>query len=307
MTWRDHLKVHPAADLFPLMSPDELRALGEDIKKNGLRTKIAVIVGDDGEPYLIDGRNRLDAMELVGPAVNLFEGGERVCTRDPDGPAHDPYAYVISANIHRRHLTAEQRRDLIAKLLKATPEKSNREIARQVKASHPTIAKVRREEEATGNVLPVEKTVGKDGKARKQPAKRRRTEDDRAVAFPTRVMVNTGDGGMRPATPEEEATTFAVADAIMAEHRCEAEAAPPEEIKANVFDTIERQKAVARAYKKVFAIAELDQASKDEVSDAIGTLITTWQSVQRRLAPKPAEQHDGIPPFLRRTAVETPK
>ena len=30
-TWRDMLEVHPAADLFPMMAPDELKALGEDI------------------------------------------------------------------------------------------------------------------------------------------------------------------------------------------------------------------------------------------------------------------------------------
>ena len=30
--WRDVLQIHPAAELFPLMTPDELRALGEDIK-----------------------------------------------------------------------------------------------------------------------------------------------------------------------------------------------------------------------------------------------------------------------------------
>jgi hypothetical protein len=29
MKWRDHLPIYPAADLFPLMDPDELRALGE--------------------------------------------------------------------------------------------------------------------------------------------------------------------------------------------------------------------------------------------------------------------------------------
>jgi hypothetical protein len=34
-SWRDHIKVHPAADLFPMMSDDELKALGEDIKENG--------------------------------------------------------------------------------------------------------------------------------------------------------------------------------------------------------------------------------------------------------------------------------
>jgi hypothetical protein len=35
-SWRDQIKLHPAADLFPMMSPDELKTLGEDIKANGL-------------------------------------------------------------------------------------------------------------------------------------------------------------------------------------------------------------------------------------------------------------------------------
>jgi hypothetical protein len=34
--WRYDLSVHPAADLFPLMSEAELRELGEDIKKKWL-------------------------------------------------------------------------------------------------------------------------------------------------------------------------------------------------------------------------------------------------------------------------------
>jgi hypothetical protein len=40
-SWREVVKVHPGANLFPLMSPEELRELGEDIKKNGLATPIA--------------------------------------------------------------------------------------------------------------------------------------------------------------------------------------------------------------------------------------------------------------------------
>jgi hypothetical protein len=63
---------------------------------------------------------------------------------------------------------------------------------------------------------------------------------------------------------------------------------PPEEFRANILDTIERQRAVARAYKKilkkVLAVSSLDQASEDEVSAAISTLINTWQSLQRALA-----------------------
>ena len=41
-SWRSTLPIHPAAELFPRMSPDELQALGEDIIKNGLTSPIVV-------------------------------------------------------------------------------------------------------------------------------------------------------------------------------------------------------------------------------------------------------------------------
>ena len=47
MTWRDHIKVHPAADLFPMMSESELLELGEDIKKNGQKVQI-IFFSEDG-------------------------------------------------------------------------------------------------------------------------------------------------------------------------------------------------------------------------------------------------------------------
>jgi hypothetical protein len=39
--WRKHLKVHPAAEFFPPLSPQELHALTNDIEANGLHTQIA--------------------------------------------------------------------------------------------------------------------------------------------------------------------------------------------------------------------------------------------------------------------------
>jgi hypothetical protein len=84
----------------------------------------------------------------------------------------DPYAYVISANIRRRHLSAEQQRELIAKLIKATPEKSDRQIAETVKVDHKTVGAVRAEQERRGEIPRVETRT--DSKGRKQPRRKPR-------------------------------------------------------------------------------------------------------------------------------------
>jgi hypothetical protein len=180
-SWRDVLPIHPACKLFPPMSPDELQALGEDIQKNGLTSSIALWRADPAaQLQLIDGRNRLDAIELViGRPVLVSELGVEIETdsiRWYGGPIiiieppADPYAYVVSANIHRRQLTPKQKDDLIAKLLKAAPEKSDRQIARTVKASPTYVGKVRAEKEATGDVSTVDTRT--DTRGRQQPAHR---------------------------------------------------------------------------------------------------------------------------------------
>jgi hypothetical protein len=162
-TWRDVLPVHPAAELFPRMSESELRELGEDIRANKLQFPIATWFDPVAKvELLIDGRNRLDAMELIGllTAEVISYRSRLTCI--------DPWAFVVSANIKRRHLTAEQKRELIAKLIKQTPNKSDRQIAKQTKTSPTTVGKIRKESEAAGDVSKLDTRT--DIRGRKQPA-----------------------------------------------------------------------------------------------------------------------------------------
>jgi hypothetical protein len=167
-SWRDVLPVHPAADLFSLMSREELLELGEDIKKNGLKMPIVLIAGPDGL-MLLDGRNRLAAMEVVGLPVYRNITPRTVLAHDADA-----YAYVLSANVHRRHLTAEQRRDLIAKLLLAQPEKSDRQIAKQVNRDHKTSPPFGRRRRTWGT-FPTSRSVPTPRGASSRPPSRRLT------------------------------------------------------------------------------------------------------------------------------------
>jgi ParB-like chromosome segregation protein Spo0J len=116
MSWRDKYKVHPAANVFPMMSDDELAALGEDIKANGLRIPIwfqAVEGQRDSKNgwVLIAGRNRLEAMERAGMATDYATLKDKVWKRVL--PYYeDATAFIISENRHRRHLTKQEQAEL---------------------------------------------------------------------------------------------------------------------------------------------------------------------------------------------------
>jgi hypothetical protein len=80
----------------------------------------------------------------------------------------DPIVYALGANLHRRHLSNKDKRDLIGNLLLALPEWSNRQIAALVGVSHHTIGSIRSDLERRGQMAHVETRT--DTKGRKQPA-----------------------------------------------------------------------------------------------------------------------------------------
>lgn len=88
------MKQHPLSAAFPAMSAEDFAALVEDIKANGQREPIMVL-----DCMVLDGWHRYSACEQLGIKAQTF-------TFPAD---KDPVAFVLSHNLHRRHLTGSQR------------------------------------------------------------------------------------------------------------------------------------------------------------------------------------------------------
>ncbi|MEU5258961.1 ParB N-terminal domain-containing protein [Amycolatopsis sp. NPDC021455] len=123
LAWRpDVAKVHPAAELFPLMSEEDFAELVEDIRTNGLLETI--MLTPSGE--ILDGRHRLMACRDAGvePRFATHNG--------------DPWVYVISLNLHRRHLTDVQRAVIAGKIAIRAPGERERDSNASAEAfEHP--------------------------------------------------------------------------------------------------------------------------------------------------------------------------
>lgn len=89
-------QVHPVAALFPLLEGQEFEELCEDIEAFGQRLPIVVYEGT-----LLDGRNRLRACLRLKIEPIVEEYTPRL--------NEDPGLWIISANITRRNLDADQR------------------------------------------------------------------------------------------------------------------------------------------------------------------------------------------------------
>ena len=193
-SWRDVLPVHPACAAGRRMSEPELRALGEGIKANGMRHPIELWEGarNDDSPLrgvqLIDGQNRLDALELVAGPVTVVmvdgtvhvhweaaEGTECIECRVNFRDRNDPWEIAASLNLHRRHDTPEDRAKHRAKLrewviaaAKSDPNKSINQIAKETGTTQPTASKIIKTAEAEGDVQRLSTSI--DTLGRQQPA-----------------------------------------------------------------------------------------------------------------------------------------
>lgn len=96
----DRLAFHEYADIFPMLPLEELDTLAADIAANGLLEPITIYEGK-----VLDGRNRYVAClnVAVDPRLTQYTGD-------------DPLGFVVSKNLHRRHMNEAQRSVIAAKL-----------------------------------------------------------------------------------------------------------------------------------------------------------------------------------------------
>jgi ParB-like chromosome segregation protein Spo0J len=174
--WREHYGVHPAAEVFPLLSHEELEAMAADMKRHGIRRAPVLLRRSDAPSGydVVDGRGRLTAIQLAG--LPLFDAnGTSTFNTHVLADDEDPYDASIAANVLRRHLSKEERDEAMLKMVALRPELSDRQIAKKFGVDHKTIGAVRKKGIATGEVSPVDRTVGADGKSR--PVKRKPSEN----------------------------------------------------------------------------------------------------------------------------------
>ena len=91
---------HPLANIFPLIEGQAYQDLMADILKYGVREPIWLYEGK-----ILDGRNRYRAATAM-----------RVEFETSEYTGDNPVAFVVSLNLHRRHLNESQRGMVAAKL-----------------------------------------------------------------------------------------------------------------------------------------------------------------------------------------------
>ena len=102
MSMSSLVRFHEVANLFPLMSDADVSILASDIKANGLRDPIWL--HPDGS--ILDGRNRYRACQQAGVEPEFRHWGG----------LGSPVTFVVSLNLHRRHLDTSQRAMVAARI-----------------------------------------------------------------------------------------------------------------------------------------------------------------------------------------------
>jgi len=148
------LPFHPVASKFGNLTGAEFHALVNDIKANKQKVPIVMHKG-----MIIDGIQRYRAClnAKVEPVFTEYAGEEK-----------DIVKFIASMNMHRRHLSTKQKKDIALELLKADPTMSDLAVAKTARLSDKTVTKIRTNAVRRSEIPNVK--VRADSKGRQQPA-----------------------------------------------------------------------------------------------------------------------------------------
>jgi hypothetical protein len=159
------LKMSPELEgvqlLMPMSSEDRDR-LEKDIQANGVRHPI-IVYRKDGTLYVLSGWHRREIARSLGLSVPVEE---------IEASPKERKEFCLMENLSRRHLTASQKRDIIEFLLKMDPKKSNKAIAKEAGSTKETVKAARDRLETGGEIRPLTKRKGADGKTYTTPGRK---------------------------------------------------------------------------------------------------------------------------------------
>ena len=145
--WKGELvnyEQHPLGAVFPSMSSLEFAELRSDIRKYGLRQAITLFEGK-----VLDGWHRCRACSETGTPLR---------TEEFKGDDNAALAFVLSANVNRRHLTTSDRSLIGARL--ATLKRGRRQMTQM---GHLPIADIAEHLKVSKNSVQRAKTVLEHG------------------------------------------------------------------------------------------------------------------------------------------------
>lgn len=190
--------------VMPELTHEEYAELKADISQRGVMVPIEY----DEAGNVLDGYHRLRICEELG--IKNFPKVIRAGLTEAE-----KFTHARKLNIARRHLTSEQKRELIREQLKATPEQSDRQIAKTLGVSKNTVKANRQELEAGGQIAHLETAIGADGKeyprqvVHKAPEPKPKTFEDVETEIvevaPEKPVINRPVSVFNPTKREERA------------------------------------------------------------------------------------------------------
>lgn len=255
-------ELHPLCVLFPRMVDDAFLALTKDIRENGLREPIVV---HDG--MILDGGNRYRACLQAGvePTFREFDGDNLV-------------TFVLSANLHRRHMTAGQQAAIVA---------SAQDWAKAQPASRP---------EKAGNLAPLSEKAGNlaglstvaDRAAQSGASERTQRMADKVARKDPGLAAKVARGEVSLPKAVEEVTGKRPGVRAKAVEQQEHDAAMQEV--ADDFDPIADLEAAHREIELLNA--RIKAMSVDDTGKELAKQIEIRQGIEGRLAQETTKVHE---------------